>query len=787
MKNYSRSIGVPTLPGVKMLSFVGRVTHRWRANALAKLSRERLTRAAAIAAVSTLIAVTAATWAWAALARTRSTQAADTVAVQQLSALDAAWAFRAATTGDAASQTAQVQWDATRGRIAARLSEVESEGTVGADATHLAAVVHVDDPSIARSAVSSDWLVMMHARDAVRAVRGNADEPLQRYLDPVVRDLADMVTARTIVVAAASVDDGVRQVAGDAVSLLEESGGITGFAGAAGAMSPPGDSLRTAQSAVAGSADLATVRAVVEQAVEALQSDRTISMPANTDQAFAAYAGALSTYGRALTTEFASQHAADAATYESARIRLTLTAFAAATALTALVIWRRRLGRAAEQQLRTAASTDPLTGLGNRAFLDAAVPALREQQPDVALLHIDLDHFKPVNDTYGHAVGDRVLVETAERLRSVAEAAGGVAARLGGDEFAVVLPAMEPAKIDELTRKMLDDLAAFEVEGISLQVGASIGIAQGLADVGPLLANADIALYEAKRTGRGQASTFRAEAADYVAFVQEQLVKGNVHTAYQPQIALRDGRCIGVEVLARLVDRSGSYVRASEWMGIAEWLGVTEDLFEHVITSVVRDLAHEPEPAGQIWFNLSAHDLNRPGGPDWVLEHLGRLRIPPARLGVEITSTSAVRNTDGLARAVSQLRSAGVGVALGDFGTHDTPLGHLVSLPVSRVKLDGSLTNGIRRDTPAAWVITAMTQLAARLRIEVIAEGITSGDQLAILPSLGVPAVQGYLLGLPGPLSRIPAAVDLAAVAQLNLSSIENRPGVGALVQPPVM
>ena len=133
MKNYSRSIGVPTLPGVKMLSFVGRVTHRWRANALAKLSRERLTRAAAIAAVSTLIAVTAATWAWAALARTRSTQAADTVAVQQLSALDAAWAFRAATTGDAASQTAQVQWDATRGRIAARLSEVESEGTVGAD------------------------------------------------------------------------------------------------------------------------------------------------------------------------------------------------------------------------------------------------------------------------------------------------------------------------------------------------------------------------------------------------------------------------------------------------------------------------------------------------------------------------------------------------------------------------------------------------------------------------------------------------------------------------------
>ena len=148
---------------------------------------------------------------------------------------------------------------------------------------------------------------------------------------------------------------------------------------------------------------------------------------------------------------------------------------------------------------------------------------------------------------------------------------------------------------------------------------------------------------------------------------------------------------------------------------------------------------------------------------------------------MEITSTSAVRNTDGLARAVSQLRSAGVGVALGDFGTHDTPLGHLVSLPVSRVKLDGSLTNGIRRDTPAAWVITAMTQLAARLRIEVIAEGITSGDQLAILPSLGVPAVQGYLLGLPGPLSRIPAAVDLAAVAQLNLSSIENRPGVGAL------
>ena len=205
-----------------------------------------------------------------------------------------------------------------------------------------------------------------------------------------------------------------------------------------------------------------------------------------------------------------------------------------------------------EDQLREAATTDPMTGIGNRGYLDEASEALRDEDGEMVLLHIDLDRFKPVNDTYGHAVGDQVLRLASTRLRTIAEDAGGIVARLGGDEFAIAVPPVTSPSVDALCDTVLEGLTVFEIEGLQLTVGASIGVARGATGIADLLLNSDLALYQAKRSGRGSASTFQAEAAEFVSFVREALLEGNVHVAYQGQYSLQTGGCIGVEVLARL-------------------------------------------------------------------------------------------------------------------------------------------------------------------------------------------------------------------------------------------
>jgi diguanylate cyclase (GGDEF)-like protein len=495
-------------------------------------------------------------------------------------------------------------------------------------------------------------------------------------------------------------------------------------------------------------------------------------------------AGELVSLGRDSAKELGDAQSLEAKESSRKSLIALLVALGSLVACVMAIVSKVVRSKANEQALRSAANTDRLTGLGNRGYLDEKVAELRSNSEAIAVLHIDLDHFKPVNDTYGHAVGDGVLTATAARLRRHAEGVRGVAARLGGDEFAIIAPEMSQFQIDQLTSAILEDLRSFEIDGIVLQVGSSIGVAQGIGDVADLLTNADLALYQAKRTGRGQAATFRADAADFVNFVRVALSAGHVGVAYQPQVSLRDGRCLGIEVLARLRTRSGELVAASEWLGVAEWLGVTAELFEHVVSAVARDLSRGVRPPVPMWINLPPNDLIRPGGTDWVLSQLARLGLPPGQLGVELTETEAIKDPAKLVKAVSQLRASGVGVALDDFGVRNTPLGLLVELPVTRVKLDASLIEGIGPEMPpASWVVRAMAELAGRLRIELVAEGVTAGEQVRLLRQLGVPSAQGYLLGLPGPLDRVPSAIDLAAVAQSDLGSLQRRATDGPLVQ----
>ncbi len=455
------------------------------------------------------------------------------------------------------------------------------------------------------------------------------------------------------------------------------------------------------------------------------------------------------------------------------------TAFALAAAVlvvASIAAWYLawQTARVKEDQLREAATTDPMTGIGNRGFLDEASARLRDDDGDLVLLHIDLDRFKPVNDTYGHAVGDSVLKAASGRLRTIAESSGGIVARLGGDEFAIAVPPASGPRIDALCAEVLEGLTVFEIEGLQLTVGASIGVARGATSIADLLLNSDLALYQAKRSGRGSASTFQAEAAEFVGFVRETLLAGNVHAAYQAQYSLQNGMCVGVEVLARLDDPVRGSIPAREWLGVAEWLGVTAELFEHVVGAVSRDLASGMRPQGRLWFNVSPNDMLRSGGVEWLLENLKRLGLPPRELGLELTETEAIEETSRLTAMVSDLRHVGLGVALDGFGARSSPIGHLVEIPVSRVKLDSSLIAGLGPHSgPSAWVVGAMANLARRLEIELVAEGVSSGEQLRALAQLGVPGAQGFLLCLPGPMNRSPGSVDLAMAAQTTLRSLE--------------
>ena len=431
----------------------------------------------------------------------------------------------------------------------------------------------------------------------------------------------------------------------------------------------------------------------------------------------------------------------------------------------AFIVLSRRRDVARADQLQQRVLRDNLTGIGNRAFVEATIPEMIETHGEVVVMQLDLDHFKPVNDTYGHAVGDKLLVVVAQRLTSIVDANQGVCARLGGDEFVAIFPPLTHDTIDMITEEMVAAIREFEIDQIQISIGTSIGVSMGAMNAAQLLHNADLALYQAKRSGRGLASTFRAEAAQFVSFVRNALANGQVLACYQPQISLFNGRCGGVEVLARLADRSGSLIPAKDWLGVAEWLGVTDELFEHVVSAVRRDLEAGARPVGRLWFNIAPNDIIRTGGADWVLYHLGRLGLPATMLGIELTETEAIKNPDRLARSIQSFRKVGLGVALDDFGARNTPLGHLIDLPVTRVKLDSSLVAGLTFEmTPSAWVIKAMADLASRIPVELVAEGIETPDQIRALARLGVPAGQGYLLGMPGPFDRVPAGVDLASL-----------------------
>jgi diguanylate cyclase (GGDEF)-like protein len=422
----------------------------------------------------------------------------------------------------------------------------------------------------------------------------------------------------------------------------------------------------------------------------------------------------------------------------------------------------------AERDVRRLAHHDPLTGLPNRLLfqdrLGQALAHARRERVGAAVMILDLDDFKGVNDTLGHAAGDRLLHLLAGRLGGAIRATDTLA-RLGGDEFAVVQPALrEPEDAMTLARKLIGTLdAPFALTEHEAHVTASIGIAlfpgDG-ADAGELLKNADLALYRAKREGRGQHRFFEpAMDAELRARrrlereLRRALERDELALVYQPQLDLPTGRITGVEALVRWTHlECGRVVLPDEFIPAAEASGLIQPLGAWVLREACRQAAawRAEGLALTIAVNVSPAQLRHPDALEAVNEALRVSGLDPGLLELEITEGVLMETFgQGVPNLLGELAAQGVRLAIDDFGTGYSSLAYLKRLPVQRIKIDRSFVRDIGSDPEDEAVVQAIVSLGHTLGKEVVAEGVESEAQLAFLRRLGCDAVQGFLLARP--------------------------------------
>lgn len=409
---------------------------------------------------------------------------------------------------------------------------------------------------------------------------------------------------------------------------------------------------------------------------------------------------------------------------------------------------------------------DQLTGLVNRAaFLDRVDHAMRRSAstaPPVAVMFIDLDRFKPVNDRFGHAVGDAILARIAERLSAVAEA-GDTVARLGGDEFAVLL---EPADITlsgsivdrgiDLAQRVLDALAEpIRVAGAQPVISASIGlaVADPSSSTQSLLHDADLAMYEAKRQGAGHIKVFdplmRSRAARLVEYRREvpsAIGRGHLRVVYLPQIALTTGKCEGWEALVRWVHPELGTVEPDEFMPIAERAGVMREISTWVRREALQSFA-TAAAEGFVSVNVGQGELSDPHGIAEVLSDIAAAGIAPQRVILEIPEKLMDLSSDTLGAAVAALRAAGVRIALDDLSAEGASLALLHRAPVDVVKLSPEVV-ATAPEGPSG-LAALIIGIALRRGLWVVAEGVETDEQLRALRELGCASGQGRAISAP--------------------------------------
>lgn len=423
---------------------------------------------------------------------------------------------------------------------------------------------------------------------------------------------------------------------------------------------------------------------------------------------------------------------------------------------------------------------DPLTDLPNRGILlDRVTVALHravDRGSDVALLFIDLDGFKPVNDRFGHAVGDTVLIEVAGRLRSAVRPADTVA-RLGGDEFAILLEDVDPAQPAQVCARLLAAIqCGVRIAGQDVPLGASVGIAMargGSSSAVELLRNADLAMYEAKAAGKGRYVVYepamgstRVERLEMIDDLRRAVECGDIDVVYQPVVQVDTQRIVGLEALARW-QRHGVPVSPDVFIRIAEESGLILALGEAVLERVAADTAALVEAAETrlaISVNVSAAQLRDPTFPATVARSVETMR--DAQLILELTERQDVDSDAKVIAAMHDIRSRGALFAIDDFGVGFSSISYLHSLPARILKADASLSALVDRDERARDLLRSVFLMGHTLGLDVVIEGIERESQLAIVREDAPQAfAQGYLLHRPmalGALLEVLAAERVA-------------------------
>jgi diguanylate cyclase (GGDEF)-like protein len=442
-----------------------------------------------------------------------------------------------------------------------------------------------------------------------------------------------------------------------------------------------------------------------------------------------------------------------------------------------------------EAQLRHQAFHDALTGLANRElFADRVEHALSLRQRDLvplAVLFLDLDDFKLVNDTLGHSAGDALLVRVAERLRGALRP-GETIARLGGDEFAVLLE-NDPEEAGPVGLRLLESLGEpFTLAGHDVAVQASVGVAELAADAGPvsaevLLARADMAMYAAKRGGKARVRLFTAdlpagqgEQLRLRARIADAVRGGEIELAYQPLFDLQTRRATGAEALARWRGPDGP-VSPATFVPMIESAGLGRELSRLTIARAAEQLGSWNAARGDrslmVGLNLTADQLVDPGLDAVLRLETSRHGVDHRQIIIEITESSLLYDLAGVAVIVDRLRSTGFRVALDDFGTGYSSMTHLVGFNLDYLKIDRSFVGPLPASVTHTRFVRGLIALARETGLTTVAEGIETVEQLQLLRALGCTRGQGYLLARPAPAADLaPLLVDGVPLAPVPAS-----------------
>lgn len=432
-------------------------------------------------------------------------------------------------------------------------------------------------------------------------------------------------------------------------------------------------------------------------------------------------------------------------------------------------------------ELAFQAAHDALTALPNRASateqLRAGMARCQRDGRGLAVLFVDVDHFKRVNDTAGHAAGDRVLVEAARRMRSSVRQ-GDVVCRLGGDEFLVIMESVaDEASAEAVGRRLVEALSEpIDIGGRTVSVSASVGVALSLdggVDADRLLREADEALYRAKRAGRGRVErmddrgrSVLRELDDVETALPGALERGELVLHYQPIVSLSDGAVEGFEGLMRWQRPDGSIVGPDTFIPVAERSGLIWAMgrwaLEEAASRLVRWGANSSRlRTAYVAVNTSARQLASPQIVEVVSDALERTGLEPGRLVLEVTETLMMSEQWAVPH-LSAIRELGVKVALDDFGTGYSSLGRFLALPVDLLKIDRSFVSGIGEDDGgrSTKLVELMIEVARTARVGVVAEGVEQPEQCGRLRQMACSSAQGYLFARPMPPELVPAWVD---------------------------